>query len=94
MKIKGNKLSDEQIAELKYLEGLSDDQINLQDIPELTDWSGAQRGLFYKPVKRQITLRLDADVIHWFKVHMPNGRGYQTAINQALRDHIRHQLTE
>ena len=94
MKTKGNKLSKKQIAELKYLEGLSENQINTQDIPEMTDWSDARRGLFYKPVKRQITLRLDADVIQWFKAYMPSGRGYQTEINRALRDHIKRQLTE
>jgi uncharacterized protein (DUF4415 family) len=34
---------------------------------ELLDWSCAKRGLFYQPVKRQLTLRLDADVVAWFK---------------------------
>jgi uncharacterized protein (DUF4415 family) len=37
---------------------------------------------FYRPVKRPITLRLDADVLAWFK---KDGRRYQTRINQALR---------
>ncbi len=37
---------------------------------------------FYRPIKKPITLRLDADVIAWFK---RKGRGYQTRINQALR---------
>ncbi len=36
----------------------------------------------YKPLKRPVTLRLDADVIAWFKT---DGRGYQTRINRALR---------
>jgi uncharacterized protein (DUF4415 family) len=35
-------------------------------IPEGSgDWSQAKRGLFYHPVKQQITLRLDADLIDW-----------------------------
>jgi uncharacterized protein (DUF4415 family) len=38
---------------------------------------------FYKPLKKPVTLRLDADVIAWFK---KDGRRYQTRINQALRD--------
>jgi hypothetical protein len=29
---------------------------------ELLDWSCAKRGLFYQPLKRQLTLRLDADM--------------------------------
>jgi len=45
MKKQGNRQPDKQIAELEYLEGLSEDQINLEDIPEMTDWSGARRGL-------------------------------------------------
>jgi len=36
----------------------------------------------YKPLKKPVTLRLDADVIAWFK---KSGRGYQTRINRALR---------
>ena len=36
----------------------------------------------YRPIKRPVTLRLDADVVAWFKA---DGRGYQTRINRALR---------
>ena len=36
----------------------------------------------YKPIKKPVTLRLDADVLAWFK---KAGRGYQTRINKALR---------
>ena len=56
--------------------------------PEILDWSDARRGVFYRPVKQQITLRLDADIIAWFKARAPGGRGYQTEINRALRDHV------
>ncbi|MGA8540980.1 MAG: BrnA antitoxin family protein [Terriglobales bacterium] len=44
-------------------------------LPE--EWAG-----MYKPVKKPVTLRLDADVLAWFQ---RGGRGYQTRINQALR---------
>jgi uncharacterized protein (DUF4415 family) len=37
---------------------------------------------FYRPIKKPVTLRLDADVIAWFK---KDGRRYQTRINSALR---------
>ena len=40
-------------------------------------------GVLYRPVKKPVTLRLDADVIAWFK---KLGHGYQTRINRALRD--------
>ena len=74
--------------ELLALDELADEDVNLSDIPEITDWSGAVRGKFYRPVKKQITLRIDADVIAWFKAQAPQGRGYQTNINQALREHV------
>ena len=78
----------EELAELDALEALPDDQIDTSDIPETLDWSDAKRGLFYRPVKQQITLRLDADVVAWFKQQAPDGRGYQTDINRALRLHV------
>lgn len=67
------KLTDKQQAELSALEALSDDQINTSDIPEISDWSDARRGLFYRPVKQQIRLRLDADAVNWFKGQTPDG---------------------
>ena len=67
---------------------MPEEQVDTSDIPELLDWSDARRGLFYRPVKRQITLRLDADIIAWFKARARNGRGYQTDINRALREHV------
>jgi uncharacterized protein (DUF4415 family) len=81
-------LTAAQRAELEALATLTEEQINTRDIPEQTDWRGAQRGLFYRPVKQQLTLRLDADVIAWFKDRAPNGEGYQTRINSALREYV------
>jgi uncharacterized protein (DUF4415 family) len=40
-------------------------------------------------VKRQITWRIDADVIEWLKSQARKGEGYQTNINRALREYIR-----
>lgn len=57
-----HQLTDKQKAELGALEALPDDQIDTSDIPEVRDWSDARRGLFYRPVKQQITLRLNANV--------------------------------
>jgi uncharacterized protein (DUF4415 family) len=52
-------------------------------MPEITDWSNAVRhNQFYRPVKQQ-TIRLDADVLAWFKAQ---GKGYQTRMNEILRD--------
>jgi len=84
-------LTEEQKAQLAGLEGLSEADINTRDSPEQKDWAGARRGLFYRPVKKQLTLRLDADVIEWFRRREPNGIGYQTRINEALREYVRAQ---
>lgn len=83
-------LTPAQAAELSALADLPDDQIDTTDIPEVTDWRNAQRGRFYRPVKQQITLRLDADLIAWFKSRGKDAdqRGYQTQINQVLRQYM------
>lgn len=81
-------MTNKRLADLQALEELPDDQIDTTDIPEILDWTGAKRGVFYRPAKQQITLRLDADVISWFKAHAQGGRGYQTDINRALREHV------
>ena len=75
--------------QIQTLEALPEDQIDTTDAPEILDWSDARRGVFYRPVKQQITLRLDADIIAWFKAQARDGRGYQTDINGALRAHVR-----
>ena len=89
---KGNsdQLTPAQRAELEALAVLPDDHIDTRDMPEVRDWSGAQRGLFFRPIKQQLTLRIDADVIAWFKSHTPHGEGYQTRINHALREYVAH----
>lgn len=82
------KLTAKQKAELNSLADKPDEQIDTKDIPEMSNWKGAKRGVFFRPVKQQITLRLDADLIAWFKENMSKNRGYQTSINNALREYI------
>jgi len=73
---------------LKALAALPDEQIDTTEMPEIIDWSDARRGVLYRPVKQQITLRIDADVIEWFRSRARRGQGYQTNINRALREYI------
>lgn len=82
-----NLPSDVQ-KEIRALDALPEDQIDTTDAPEILDWSDARRGVFYRPVKQQITLRLDADVVAWFRARARDGRGYQTDINSALREYV------
>ncbi len=78
------ELTEERRKELAKLDALPADQIDTSDIPELTDeqWAGAVRGRFYRPIKQQITARLDTDVLAWLKA---GGQGYQTRMNAILR---------
>ena len=82
-------LAPEQQAELDVLAALPEKEIDTREMPEVSDWIGARRGALYRPVKRQITLRIDADVIEWFKSQTRKGEGYQTRINRALREYVR-----
>ena len=71
-------------ARLAKLAARPDSEIDLSDIPELSneEWKTAVRGKHYRPVKTQITARLDKDVLAWLKA---DGRGYQTRMNAILR---------
>lgn len=77
-----NRVSKKQKNELKKVTALRDTQIDLSDAPEVSDWSHAVVGKFYRPIKKSLTIRLDADVLAWLKAQ---GRGYQTRINTLLR---------
>jgi uncharacterized protein (DUF4415 family) len=77
-----------QEAELKALAARPDDKIDTTQIAEVRDWSGAKRGLFFRPVKHQLTLRIDADVIAWFKGRARGDGRYQTSMNRALREYM------
>jgi uncharacterized protein (DUF4415 family) len=60
---------------------MSDDDIDYSDAPRI-DWTNAVRGKFYRPIKKSVTVRLDADVLAWLK---SKGQGYQTRLNAMLR---------
>ena len=77
-------LTDTQRGHLVALAALPDESIDTSDISEMTDeaWSAGVRGRFYRPVKQQITARVDADVLDWLK---SQGKGYQGRLNAILR---------
>ena len=79
------KLTPEEQSALDAVAAMPDSEIDTSDSPEVTDWRGAVRGGLYRPVKRLTSLRLDADVVEWFKAR---GDGYQTRINAALREYV------
>jgi uncharacterized protein (DUF4415 family) len=57
-------------------------RIDYSDIPPLNDEFFAKARADWPPAKRQLTIRLDADVLEWLK---SLGRGYTTRINRILR---------
>ena len=61
---------------------MRDADIDYSDIPPLDDSFFRKATTPWPPVKRQLTIRLDADVLAWLK---GQGRGYQTRINRILR---------
>jgi uncharacterized protein (DUF4415 family) len=77
-------LTEEQKGELAALAARPDSEIDYSDIPPVTEdfWKNATRGRFYKPTKTSTTVRLDSDVLAWFK---GQGKGYQSRINAVLR---------
>jgi uncharacterized protein (DUF4415 family) len=76
-------------AQIARLAAMPDDAIDTDDIPEAPaeNWALAKRPGLYKPRKKPVTLRLDSDVVSWFKDHAPSG-GYQTEINRVLRRYV------
>ena len=84
-------LTAEQIAQLQALAELPDELIDTSDTPEIPASAKGEVGKFYRPVKIEVTLELDAFVLDWFMLSVKGGEGYQQVINQALMDHIRRQ---
>ena len=68
----------------EHLAKLNDQDIDTSEIPELGE-DFFRRAELRVPVKRAVTIRLDADVLEWFK---GKGTGYQTRINQLLRQYM------
>ncbi|HVY93899.1 MAG TPA: BrnA antitoxin family protein [Bryobacteraceae bacterium] len=85
IRVSGSRpLTAAQRREIAALAAMPDDTIDFSDIPELDEkfWANAVRNPFYKPVKKQLTVRLDSDVIAWLQ---RKGKGYQTRLNSILR---------
>lgn len=79
-----NKVPESVRKELAALAAKPENEIDFSDLPPTTeqDWHGAVRGKFYRPIKQQLTVRIDADVLEWLK---SQGKGYQGRLNEILR---------
>jgi uncharacterized protein (DUF4415 family) len=80
-----NKVPDSVRKELAALAATPEDAISFADLPATSrnDWQAAERGKFYRPIKQQLTVRVDADVLEWLK---SQGSGYQSRLNDILRN--------
>ena len=69
-------------SDLKRIDQMTDEDIDYSDIPEVDAAFFASARIVVPPGKKQVTIRLDSDVLAWLK---EQGRGYQTRINAILR---------
>ena len=69
-------------SDLKRIDALRDEDIDYTDIPALDEGFFKEARAVVSPGKKQLTLRLDADVLAWLKAQ---GKGYQSRINAILR---------
>jgi uncharacterized protein (DUF4415 family) len=86
-----NMVPESVRQELAALAAKPEHEIDFSELPptDEQDWQGAARGQFYRPVKQQLTVRIDADVLAWLK---SQGKGYQGRPNQILRAEMLNQL--
>lgn len=74
---------------MKEIKSLKNREVDIsdEDAPEIKNWRKSVVGKFYRPIKKQITIRIDSDVLDWFK-HATTK--YQTLINLACREYMAH----
>lgn len=78
-------------SDLARLDALTDEQIDDSEIPALGEAFFTKATAQWPPLKKQLTVRLDADVLAWLR---STGKGYQTRINHILRAAMEHQTPQ
>ena len=85
----GESILKESLTDWERLDAVQDEDIDLSDVPEITPEMFAKavvrRGLKPAPSKQQVTIRLDDDVLEWFRAQY---EGYQARINSLLRAYM------
>ena len=80
---------NKSLTDWARVDALTDEEIDFSDSPEITPEMFAKavvrQGLKSKSKKMQLTLRVDSDVVTWFK---EQGQGYQSRINALLRAYM------
>ncbi len=83
--MKGTNTTRDSRTDWRRLAALPDDRIDTSDIPELDENFFREAKLRLPPGKQLVSLRIDSDILDWFK---RQGRGYQTRINAVLRAYV------
>ncbi len=74
---------------LEELENIPESAIDTSDIPEL-DANFWEKAKLVTPLRKQaISLKVDSDVLDWFK---NQGKGYQSLMNAVLRSYVEHHI--
>ena len=76
---------------IEELNNIPDSAIDTSDIPELDEnfWDNAK--MISPMTKQAISLRVDSDVLDWFK---NRGKGYQSLMNSVLKSYVEHELNK
>lgn len=87
--MKKKNISNKSQTDWERVDAQTDKDIDLSETPEIPAEMFARsivrRGLKVAPRKTQLTLRVDSDVLDWYK---KQGAGYQTKINALLRSYM------
>ncbi len=84
--MKENNMNRKSGTDWKRLERMTDEEIDVSDIPPLDEEFFKNATLWMPSSKKSVSLRLDSDLLDWFK---GQGKGYQTRINAVLRVYMR-----
>ncbi len=67
--VKVSSIAKTREEQINYLKNLKDKDIDFSDIPETTDFSGWEPNSFFRPVKIQLSAKIDKDIVAWLKMH-------------------------
>jgi uncharacterized protein (DUF4415 family) len=82
------RISAKRLAEIN---SIPDESIDTSDIPELDVRFWENVKLIEPTTKKAISLRVDSEVLEWFK---SQGKGYQSLMNSVLRSYVQHQTNQ
>ena len=85
-----NDMNDTSQTDWDRIDAMTDEDIDTSDIPPLDDDFFASAELRLPKPKKSITIRIDEDVLDWYKAQ---GKGYQTRMNATLRLYMKGKTT-